>query len=330
MNSVEITKKLLIKGDFPLKAKTPICTTAAYLPPACRFCQRICPQKAITIKSEGIDIDERLCVKCGACLSCPLALLELEGLEPLLVKGFEEQLEVSNQIHLRCSRAVSKSGLTVPCLAALKDYYLPWLISRESTLLWVEPENCETCNFKTGDLAQAKKKVWESLIALFGLKIHLRWQTKKPANFTQKKDFEILDRRDFFKSARKALVSQATQRLPQLDWLLKRETIKKIPSLSVFLQLGQPQEKVIKRDLSPWGEITLKSSCNFCGICAIACPKKALGIKEENGQKNLIFQLENCTKCRICEASCPQKAISLSPTTDFSLWKKKTVYIIEK
>jgi ferredoxin len=330
MNSAQLIEKLLIRGDFPLKSKAKTCPAGNYLSPACRFCQRVCPQKAIIIKPDEIDIDKRFCVKCGACLSCPLALLELEGLEPLLLKGLDERLEVSKQVHLRCSRAPSKSGLTVPCLAALKDYYLPWLISSEGTLLWVEPGHCQTCEFKAGDLVQAKRGIWESLIDLFGLKILLRWQSEKPSSFGQERKPESLDRRDFFKNVQKALADQASQRLTQLDWLLKSGTLKKIPSLSIFFQLQQPRQKTVERDLTPWGEVSLTTSCNFCGVCVETCPKNALSIKEENGQKSLVFQLENCTKCRICEAVCPQKAISLSPTTDFSLWKKKAVYVIEK
>ncbi len=165
---------------------------------------------------------------------------------------------------------------------------------------------------------------------MFGLKILLRWQAEKPPTFAQEKEAESIDRRDFFKNVQKALADQASQRLTQLDWLLKREALKKIPSLAVFFQLGQPEQKVVKRDLTPWGEISLTASCNFCGACVEACPKNALSIKEENEQKVLIFQLENCTKCRICEAACPQKAISLSPTTDFSLWRKKTIFVVER
>jgi len=47
--------------------------------------------------------------------------------------------------------------------------------------------------------------------------------------------------------------------------------------------------------------------CNGCGICVVACPAKALSMKDG---KAFVSGAENCGYYGICESICPVQAIS--------------------
>lgn len=67
----------------------------------------------------------------------------------------------------------------------------------------------------------------------------------------------------------------------------------------------KPQEN----DLGIMGrlkKIFLKENCNFCGLCAEACPVGAIKVDKE--KKEIIFQEEKCIGCGDCVYSCPTDA----------------------
>ncbi len=46
---------------------------ASLCPSGCRPCAEICPTRALFVKDEGVELDERVCVYCGACVRvCPV------------------------------------------------------------------------------------------------------------------------------------------------------------------------------------------------------------------------------------------------------------------
>ncbi len=49
--------------------------------------------------------------------------------------------------------------------------------------------------------------------------------------------------------------------------------------------------------------------CKGCGICVAFCPKKVLGLNEQ--EKIVMLDADNCIKCGQCELRCPDLAIYL-------------------
>jgi anaerobic sulfite reductase subunit C len=68
----------------------------------------------------------------------------------------------------------------------------------------------------------------------------------------------------------------------------------------------------IKGAMKPFWQ---KESCNYCGLCEIVCPTKA--IKVDKNEKSLIYNEKDCICCGKCVKSCPTNA-----------WVGKSGYII--
>ena len=49
--------------------------------------------------------------------------------------------------------------------------------------------------------------------------------------------------------------------------------------------------------------------CKGCGICVHFCPKKVLGLDEE--EKIYAIQPDKCICCKLCEMRCPELAIEI-------------------
>jgi len=54
--------------------------------------------------------------------------------------------------------------------------------------------------------------------------------------------------------------------------------------------------------------------CKSCGLCIVACPRKALSIGTNSnraGYKYVAVDLEKCAKCGICYTACPDYVFAI-------------------
>ena len=61
--------------------------------------------------------------------------------------------------------------------------------------------------------------------------------------------------------------------------------------------------------------LTVSGSCNFCGLCAMLCPEKAITITDDpasGGGRKIQFTPLRCTACAVCTGNCPHNALTLS------------------
>ena len=59
--------------------------------------------------------------------------------------------------------------------------------------------------------------------------------------------------------------------------------------------------------------------CKSCGLCVVACPKKALSIGTEAnpaGYRVVTVEHEKCSVCGICYTACPDYVLTIQEEKD--------------
>jgi ferredoxin len=336
MEKFDLAQSLLTRATTEIVQKGVTCRAGEIPPPACRFCQEICPEKAIAVREHAVEINKGACIQCGLCTRCPLGFLELMEMDRILPLLFKELLKKSEEIHLRCHRILPSkrgiSGFPIPCIAYLKPSHLALLVLNGARKVWLQHPDCAKCRLNASSLVENLKKSWEKLIELWKIPLKVEFGRKKPRGFKgeSKGDEEELGRRDFFLQLKRNVVGKISEKIP--DFIINPKP--KIPHDNFlypeFLKFGLPKKEVVGRELVPWGEVEVNKNCNLCGECVYVCPPKALQIEVRDGEKRLVFYPASCSQCRFCEGLCPQKGIKISPAVDFSLWGKRVVFSFEE
>lgn len=125
---------------------------------------------------------------------------------------------------------------------------------------------------------------------------------------------ERIDRRAFFRR----LVAEASQAIPATTTaaprprrdsrfpLPKRERL--MDALELLTQ--QPVEQLPAAVLPG---LTLAAGCDHLGVCAGMCPTGALRLYEEDGHAGAAFEPRDCVACGLCAQACPARAIDVKP-----------------
>jgi ferredoxin len=333
VEKIDLAQNLLARATAEIVQKGATCRAGEIPPPACRFCEEICPEKAIVVKQRAIEIDKNACIQCGLCTQCPLGFLELVEMDKVLPLIFKELLKESDEVHMRCHRIIPSKwgvpGFPIPCLAYLKPSHLSSLVLNGARVVWLQHPDCVKCRLKASSLVENLKKSWRKLIELWNIPLRVEFGIKRPAGFSGKKRGEgEMGRRDFFFQLKENFMERVFERLP--EFIINPKP--KIPHDNFlypdFLKFGLPKKEVVERELVPWGEIEISKDCDLCSECVYVCPRKALEI-EKKEKKRIVFYPASCSQCRFCEGICPKKAIKISPTFDFSVWGKRVIFSFE-
>jgi NAD-dependent dihydropyrimidine dehydrogenase PreA subunit len=94
----------------------------------------------------------------------------------------------------------------------------------------------------------------------------------------------------------------------------------------------EPDAEVPILDVIGFYELSISEECTACGVCARACPTKALDFRTKNNRNFwLNFTPQACIACDICAHICPQNAVTFNskPTFDFLFRKETPVSLFE-
>ena len=69
------------------------------------------------------------------------------------------------------------------------------------------------------------------------------------------------------------------------------------------------------------------SCCIGCGACANACPARLIKFQDEDGYRQITFDLGRCTYCGSCRDVCPEQAIAMSPQFETATVSKDDLII---
>jgi len=291
--------------DEVVSCNRSICQYLAPHKTGCTRCAEACPEQAITLTEDGVQVDQQRCTECGSCIAtCPTGAMQYLRFSDLQFLEYWGQLDVSDtktvvigdeaQLHRfwwrnRTERFSSTFFLEYPNPAALTSMHLLTLYgagARRIILLTSDQENAslafteqinqanQIINSLTGDVPVIQITQPEKLVAIL----------LQPVN-TQ--------------SVRLRVIRDQGNRRATLAVLL-----------AILLEDQTPSPSTLANEtFSTFGTILCdEDSCTQCLACLSCCSIEALQANEENF--TLVSNASHCVQCGSCIAICPENALS--------------------
>lgn len=298
----------------------------------CRACEIACPVKAIRIGETAIQLDES-CVRCGRCAAvCPMGALALPGFS---VPDIPQ--ERTSPLSIDCWKVPEKlspeGSVRVPCLGGLSTGRVLELVAMAGahSLELLDRGWCPKCNAGSSpdhpihaSLNQAR-----SLLEAAGLstdRLPMLRSDYLPANLMP---IDIPEPGTETKMSRRAFFSAFTAKAVV--------TIDKVKPLASGLEVrrrrgferepapSRERERLLRgmeligksagitRSSKLFFRVTISDTCNNHQLCASICPTGALGVFDQLGRTEIIFDTLLCIGCNECHSICPSGALSVLP-----------------
>ncbi len=290
-----LVDSLLGERKFPLIEER--CVHNWHRKATCKRCVDACPEGAVSITGEGIEIDWKKCTSCGKCIpACPT-----EALAPLT-----RQLPKSPAVQVACSHQQGlvgvKGRLLLPGLWTLDLQLALVLASRGVSRISIQ--GCGQCGMAGRVLDERRKEIQERLPCL----------TIESAGAGQEKE---MGRREFFSVLGREGHSRSLKLAGDVAAAVRERLsppAKRSPAVPerrrMLICLGQ-------RHLQPFlTGMSASDRCDGCMMCARFCPTGALSEErgEEKGERLCLgFSAERCVQCDLCLDICPRAALGYRP-----------------
>ena len=265
----------------------------------CRMCENICPQKSIAVKIENQESPVKIdasCTGCGICAAhCPGGALRVEGsgVRTLAVNG--EAAEVY------CTRLKADGALS--CLGQLNAHRLAaWALQAGEIRLRLDEDFCARCRPGVADAVREFAANADEWLRRLG---HGRVRMVA----ADRRGFGRVGRRELFSLCFSRIRGQVARTLP----LTAAETEDDRRLLAGLL--AERRLHVPEGDAAPlfWGA-AVTERCDLCGVCARACQRGALTLRQEGTTVSLWHDQSRCAGCRLCQRLCPAGALAVEGT----------------
>lgn len=320
----DLDRAIEVLGHVDVLADEQLCVNSRARTIYCRSCESACTVGAITLDAEGVEVDERICTGCGACMpSCPTGVFRLTVFDP---QRFLDAVAGSATAHVHCAESRDGGGgVVIPCHMVLDGRLAAAALSVGVTemVLHNRPD-CRDC--RRGDADPSVKRARADLDRWFGGAA----MVLRPALPGERAGQEPIQREDQIKASRRNFLRLAGARAAaSVAWLVplaEQRPMAAMPGISVpgsfkhqpvayQAVLAGHVENLPWRDdvVLPWVGRSFAPSCSVCGVCADRCPTGALGREKRDTLSGIGFIAALCTNCGLCTVVCPEKSVLAQP-----------------
>ncbi len=279
-----------------------------YLAPhnaGCTRCAEVCPEGAVVLTENGVQIDQQRCTECGNCIAtCPTGALQYLRFTDQQFLHYWAELDVSNtktvvigseeQLHRfwwknGTERFSSTFFLEYPNPAALTSMHLFILYGAGARRILLVTDKRED---KAGTIMEQISQTNQILAALG----------------CTEQTVQLIDPEKLSATLGQPMQEQSVRHRVIKDKGNRRATL--VDVLATLLE-DQPPSPAILTDesFSTFGTILCDNdSCTQCLACLSCCHIEALLADEENFA--LVANASNCVQCGSCIAICPENALS--------------------
>ncbi len=334
--------------DCPVFVVRERCSAVRHRQAKCRLCVEACPEGAITVGGNKVEIDFSLCVACGACTSvCPTeALVSLAPTDDDLACAVASAVGQAGMAVIACARKASHREADpakfaeVPCLARLDESLLVRLAAHGVSDIVAVDGTCKTCKYRaTRPVIEETIDQANEILSVQGSAVRVVRASEFP------EEVRASDAFDMYGSSRRGFFGQATEAARDaagktVEHVLKADKARNVPALKELLatteagtlpqfdavrhgnlinamaELGEPAEPELFTRRFGMIEID-REKCNSCAMCTVFCPTHALAKSEEapteQGGVMLEFSAMACVQCRLCADICMRKCLTVEP-----------------
>jgi ferredoxin/coenzyme F420-reducing hydrogenase delta subunit len=301
----------------------------------CALCIGICPQGALDRDGGGVWVDKARCDGCGLCVTmCPRQAVRLPGssldqleaqITALLETGGVALQERRILFVCRQSvRAVEQAGqdgigasaswlpLEVPCAGMVPVGVLLQCVARGAAVVGIL--SCDKdCPYTQGDIVTGRVDYCRHLLQLLGV---------------SPERVKLIDTRDgpLLEGDVPTSTTQNGGPPPPVRRGARVPVSDPGATIQAIRQLAEPYGAVpslsFEHPHSPFGRVMVAPErCTGCGVCAAACPTKALNFARNGEEVALTFDPGSCIACGQCVNVCPEignGAIRVTRVTDMA------------
>ncbi len=295
----------------------------------CHQCTTVCPNDALTVSVDAIEVDREACTACGACVpACPAGALRLRGFSP---ERFLAILEGEAEVHLHCTESRgSGGGVVIPCFKVLDVRLLAAAQATGVEAIHLHGlEHCAGCA-RGGALGHVARLCLQLEEWFTPPTLALRPATDPAAGkrrLRERADQPRLSRRSFLRFAG-AQVAESMARTWQvaidneeddIDLPFFQDDVESVRQPHPYQRLlAEHVPRLPWRDTLPlpWKIRSLGEYCIACLACGQRCPTGALLADEKAKALSISFEPALCTDCGLCEALCPVDAVQTRPARE--------------
>ena len=317
MTAPRLSAPCVTGGRHDLRIDRSRCVKARFRRSSCTKCVDACPRAAITVMA-GPEIDEKRCTGCLACTAaCPVGSIERSSILPA---SLSRLTEVKGPI-LGCINSEIETDALLPCLGGLSDDLLCVLVNVAPGRLRLDASRCESCD---NGFIEAPLRARSAQLCDEGLFPKDREPRFLGPGDKVVRQEEGLDRRSFFSSFRKSMLSGAKSVLASLDDKGVADRSygeKRLPGGRVLLngirdKLDIDRAGRFARHFEP--RAMFSEACSSCSACVAACPTGALTRiprAADGSETHAVpgFEARSCVSCGLCVEFCAEKAIAILP-----------------
>ncbi|MFQ5575031.1 MAG: 4Fe-4S binding protein, partial [Terriglobia bacterium] len=314
------------------------CMRRLYKNSKCSLCVENCPSQAVSLEGPVSLIAER-CTNCGVCVGlCPSGVFEpLKEDTSVLLHDIDRCLDGCNELGWACSPLLRDEGrsysrvVEVPCLARADLSLLLSAVARGARTLYLNTAKCAECV-----LLEAREPIHKSIenangimvalgrdtrvVAVYGFPVPIK---RERARYGRLGRGESMSRRAFLSGLRKTTLTSSVRREnSETEQRPLRELIRSSWSssnrellLDSLRALGPAPRGASLPKSAPFGQVEINERCDFCGLCALTCPSRAL-VKAGGAEPGLDFTAALCLGCGLCQEICPEDALVLWDRAD--------------
>lgn len=281
----------------------------------CELCVAACPERALAVGPDGIQVKGGACTGCGACLpACPLGAIIFppytgEGLEAqlhALLEGPRDRGEIRIVV-FRCEEDVfndEEGGtpealpLPWPCTGALSVDVVLRALALGADGVVVAPCAPGCAHRLPVDDLVVRAAFLRAFLGTIGLEGRFALLDGRPEHLE-----------DFVASVRALGPSRLRIAPPPRPPALLRR-------MAAWCAPSGPAQMVAAAFPLGLVRLTDASACTLCGACADRCPMRALTMRQEGSVRALAFAHAVCSGCADCVPACPEKILSVEASCD--------------